>query len=304
VALRLTPIVGPKQFQADGADVALVDVEAVDANGRRCPTFQPRVVFECTGPAIWRGCVNSGKTNSINNQFLDLECGINRVAVRSTLQPGVVVVSVKCPGLKPAHISIASRPVMIQNGVTTEQPSLPAVALAKPVFLRVSEEPPPIGDGQPLAGVGRYIVSFSYSGPTGIVHVEQNAADGKNIFVDRDLPFTGLPEQLVGADWVQGANSDSVYSAVDLMQVAVKGGCTVAIAHDDRLPSPAWLTQKFKRTSMSLKVNGQTMTIFQRRAKADESLTLGSNTDDPSVKTANAYIVFVNGSQAVTHAMN
>ena len=55
---------------------------------------------------------------------------------------------------------------------------------------------------------------------------------------------------------------------------------------------------------MSLKVNGQTMTIFQRRAKSDESLTLGSNTDDPSVKTANAYIVFVHGSQAVTHAMN
>ena len=46
VALRLTPLLGPTGFLADGSDIALLDVEAVDAQGDRCPTFQQRVDFE------------------------------------------------------------------------------------------------------------------------------------------------------------------------------------------------------------------------------------------------------------------
>ena len=67
VALKMTPITGPGGLRADGSDVALIDVEAVDAKGERCPTFQQRVDFDTSGPAIWRGGYNSGKTNSINN---------------------------------------------------------------------------------------------------------------------------------------------------------------------------------------------------------------------------------------------
>jgi beta-galactosidase len=88
------------------------------------------------------------------------------------------------------------------------------------------------------------------------------------------------------------------------MQLAVRGGTIVSVAHDDRLPLPAWLAQKFKRTEMTLKVNGQKMTIYQHRAKTDESLTLGSNTDDPSVKTAVAYVVFVSRLPLSAEAMN
>jgi beta-galactosidase len=284
----------------------LVDVEAVDKDGERCPTFQKRVDFSCAGPAVWRGGYNSGKSGSINNQFLDLECGINRIAVRSTLQPGTVVVSAKCDGLKPASVSIRALPVNIQDGITTRQPPLPVVALNKPEArpFRLDVEPVPAGAETPtLAGAGRYIISFSYSGPTTIVHVEQNVADGKNIFVDRDQAFSGLPPELIGADWVQAADNDSTYSAVDLMQLAVKAGSVVAIAHDDRLPSPEWLTRQFQRTEKCLKVDGLTMTIFQHRALSDESLTLGSNTDDPAVKRAKAYIVFVGGYVARASAM-
>ena len=88
VALRAVPITGPGGLQADGSDVALIDVEAVDAKGERCPTFEQRADFKLTGPGVWRGGYNSGKEKSINNTYLDLECGINRVAVRSTRDPG------------------------------------------------------------------------------------------------------------------------------------------------------------------------------------------------------------------------
>ncbi len=302
VALRITSITGPHGFVADGSDITLLDVEAVDANGQRCPTFQKRVDFDCTGPAIWRGGYDSGKPGSINHKYLDLECGLNRVAVRSTLQPGDVTVTARCDGLKSATTTIQSQPVQIKNGCTTEPALLPAVTVTHAGFLHVNDGAPAGSDNENVAaaGVGRYIVSFSYSGPTTIVHVEQNAADGKNIFVDRDMPFSNLPTELSGADWVQSADSDSVYTAVDLMQVAVKGGSVVSIAHDERIALPAWMAQKFKPTGLILTVDGQKMKIYQHRAQSDESLTLGSNTDDPSIKKANAYIVFVNTARSMS----
>jgi beta-galactosidase len=294
VALRLTPITGPQGFQADGADVALLDVEAVDAAGRRCPTFQQRVNFTCAGPAVWRGGYNSGRPGSINQLFLDLECGINRVSVRSTLQPGPVTVSASSAGLKSATVSIPAVPVAANDGFITALPPMPALALRRPDYLRVSPEPT-AADAAPLAAaaVGRYLVSFSYSGPTGGVQVETNAADGKAVFADRPLLFSGLPPELAGADWVQGAEADSAYSAVDLMQIAVPAAALVTVAHDDRLPPPAWLTREFLRTDKHLQVDGQAMTLFQHRAPADESLTLGSNADDPAASPAHSYIVFV-----------
>jgi beta-galactosidase len=133
VALRMTPITGPGGLRADGSDIALMDVEAVDAKGERCPTFQSRVDFEVEGPGVWRGGYNSGKIKSTNNTWLDLEAGINRVAVRATRTPGAITVRVKGEGLKPASIAIRSTPVKVENGFTTELPAMPA---GEPLDLR------------------------------------------------------------------------------------------------------------------------------------------------------------------------
>ena len=115
--LRLTPIVGPNGLQADGADVVLFDVEAVDAQGRRCPTDEARVDFKLEGPAIWRGGYNSGRTNSVNNLWLFTECGINRVAIRSTFKPGVIMLTATRDGLKSAQAQVQSNPVEIKSGL-------------------------------------------------------------------------------------------------------------------------------------------------------------------------------------------
>jgi beta-galactosidase len=115
--IKLTLHTNPNGLQADGADVAFFDVEVVDAQGRRCPTDEARVDFKLDGPAIWRGGYNSGKTNSVNNLWLDTECGVNRVAIRSTLTPGTVTLTATRDGLEPAKIQIASKPVEIQDGL-------------------------------------------------------------------------------------------------------------------------------------------------------------------------------------------
>jgi len=122
VAIKLTPILGPNGLQADGLDVALFDVEVVDAKGLRCPTDAARIDFACTGPGIWRGGYNSGVTDSTNNLYLSTELGINRVAVRSTLEAGTIKVMASREGLKPAEATVVSHPVKVVAGISTTLP--------------------------------------------------------------------------------------------------------------------------------------------------------------------------------------
>ena len=121
-AIKLTLHTGPRGLRADGSDVALVDFEVVDAQGRRCPTDEARVDFDISGPAIWRGGFNAAKLNTTNNHYLDTECGINRVAIRSTTTPGTITLTAKRDGLTPATIEIKSSPVEISDGLTMEFP--------------------------------------------------------------------------------------------------------------------------------------------------------------------------------------
>jgi beta-galactosidase len=104
-------------LQADGSDVVLVDFEVVDADGNRCPTDEARVDFQVTGPANWRGGFCSDKLNTTNNKFLDTECGINRVAIRSTLKSGKITLTATREGLAPATVTIESKPVATTGGL-------------------------------------------------------------------------------------------------------------------------------------------------------------------------------------------
>ena len=122
VQIKLTPMVGPRGLEADGQDVALIDVEVVDAKGRRCPTDDARVDFTVAGPAVWRGGYNSGKVDSTNNLYLNTEDGINRVAVRSTYSPGTITVTASRAGLKPAEIKIVAKAVKVVDGLADSTP--------------------------------------------------------------------------------------------------------------------------------------------------------------------------------------
>jgi beta-galactosidase len=97
-------------------------VEVLDAGGRRCPTDDDKVDFTITGPGIWRGGYNSGKIDSTNNLYLNTECGLNRVSVRSTLSAGTITVTASRPGLKSAQVKIVAKPVNIVDGLATFMP--------------------------------------------------------------------------------------------------------------------------------------------------------------------------------------
>ena len=139
-AIKLTLHTAPGGVRADGEDIALIDVEVVDAKGVRCPTDDARIDFNwssvgrtvsATGPAVWRGGYNSGKINSTNNLYLNTEDGINRVAMRSTLVPGTVRLTATRAGLQPATVSFDTKPVTITDGLSEEEPVTLSPAAAK-----------------------------------------------------------------------------------------------------------------------------------------------------------------------------
>ena len=292
VGLRLTPITGPDGWRADGSDVVLVDVEAIDAAGRRVPTFQQRVDFSLSGPAVWRGGYNSGKLDSINHPFLDLEAGINRIALRSTPQAGPVQLTARSAGLTAATLGVSSR------APAAPAPAWPAYALPATPRPQPAELAPQRGAalGPKPGQVGRFIKAFNYTAPNAaIVHVETNAQPARNAYVDVDSPLPALPPGLVGADWVQVANRDALYHAVDLMELTVNAETTVTVAHDDALPRPPWLLKDYQQTATKLTLNGRPLTLFTRTVSAEAGLTFGPNTEDSSIREAAMYLVFVNG---------
>ncbi len=70
------------------------------------------------GPAVWPGGFNAAKVNATNYLYLDAKCGINRVAIRSTLTPGRIALTAARPGLQPGTLTIEAQPVAIKDGLT------------------------------------------------------------------------------------------------------------------------------------------------------------------------------------------
>lgn len=115
-ALKLTRYIGPEGLRADGADLALVQVEVVDAEGRRCPTALDLVSFDLDGPAEWRGGIAQGPDNYILAKTLPVEGGVNRVLIRSSREPGRIRVLATAAGLASAELVFESHEVQVTDG--------------------------------------------------------------------------------------------------------------------------------------------------------------------------------------------
>ena len=99
--LKLTTIENPEGMKADGADMALIQVEVVDKQGRRCPLDNRPINFTLMGEGRWIGGIASGKVgNYVGAMTLPVECGINRVLVRSTVNAGTITVYASAEGLR------------------------------------------------------------------------------------------------------------------------------------------------------------------------------------------------------------
>ena len=118
--LSLSLMTSPDGMRADGADLALITFEVLDSEGRRCPLDNRNVTFTLEGPAQWRGGLAKGDGNCVLSTTLPVECGVNRVLVRSLTEAGTIRLTAQAEGLAPQTIEWTSRPVAVVHGLSTE----------------------------------------------------------------------------------------------------------------------------------------------------------------------------------------
>lgn len=172
VGLKLTVHTSPVGLKADGADLALVDVEVVDAQGNRCPTAFNKIDFTLNGPAEWRGGLAHGQPdNFILSKSLPVTGGINRVIIRSSAQAGKIVLNAQSDGLKAAVVEIDSKPFVVNNGLSNY---IPGSELASPLH----KGPTPAGPSYTVSRIPVNIISATAG---------SNAADAGNSYDDNEL---------------------------------------------------------------------------------------------------------------------
>ena len=129
--LRLRAIENPEGTKADGADMVLFEVEVVDKEGRRCPLDDRKVCFNLWGEGKWiggigtrdnkamqrpdenrpTGLLDAAATKNVSDNYvgsmvLPVECGVNRILVRTTTSAGEIHLSACAEGLKPAYMEV------------------------------------------------------------------------------------------------------------------------------------------------------------------------------------------------------
>ena len=147
--LKLTAIRDPEGTKADGADMVLFQAEVVDGNGHRCPLDSRMIHFELSGEACWiggiasrnnpslqrpddnrpEGLLDAAATKNVSDNYvgaksLPVECGVNRVLVRTTTDAGEIRLVARAEGLDPAEITLHSLPAPIDSSLFALSPSL------------------------------------------------------------------------------------------------------------------------------------------------------------------------------------
>ena len=147
--LKLTAIENPEGTNADGADMVLFQVEVVDKQGRRCPLDDRMIHFSLWGEGKWiggiasrnnrllqrpddnrpEGLLDAAATKNVSDNYVGLmslpvECGVNRVLVRTTPNAGAINLSAYADGVKPAYIEVKTSAAPALAGSPSELPTL------------------------------------------------------------------------------------------------------------------------------------------------------------------------------------
>lgn len=138
--LRLTAIENPAGTKADGADMVLFEVEVLDRKGRRCPLDDRMIHFHLSGEAQWVGGIatrnnqtlqrpdenrseellDAAATKNVSDNYvgamdIPVECGVNRVLVRTTTHVGKIRLLAQAEGVKPAKLDVKSEAIDVAN---------------------------------------------------------------------------------------------------------------------------------------------------------------------------------------------
>ncbi len=116
---------------------------------------------------------------------------------------------------------------------------------------------------------------------------------GAKAYSDRPYKIRQLPEDLVGADFIQTANNDDESQGNQWLLFEALVPLKVMIAVDRRQPDPpAWITKDYLRTDQQLVTDDCTMQIYSRDYPAGP-IVLGGNTDAKRESPCANYVVLI-----------
>lgn len=283
VALRLTPMTSEAGLTANGSDVVLFDVEAVDDKGNRVPTWNERVDFEMTGPGIWRGGYNSGKINTINHTYLDLESGINRVSIRSTESAGDIHLSVKAEGLKTADVTVTAHSAQIENGISAIPPSIPkpSKTYRLPAPLKADLVMAQRTEPLELEKVDGIVTDLTYTGPSPAGADIVRPVIGQAAYSDYPNPFRSVHPLIANSEQIRLPFHDWDYWAADVVGFVINEDAWVYVAHLDTVPTPSWLTTEYEKVDAQFSLNEghENFTLYRKSFEKDSEVLIQSNID-------------------------
>lgn len=125
-SIKLTLHTSPAGLFADGADIAYIDIQVIDNQGRICPLCDSRIDFLLEGEGSFLGGYNSGRFDGygkddsvIHENHVYAECGYNRVFIRSTRDAGELRLTAQMDGLAPVSLTWTSQPVNLSDYALT-----------------------------------------------------------------------------------------------------------------------------------------------------------------------------------------
>lgn len=303
-ALKITPIVGPQGLLANGSDILLLDVEAVDDQGNRCLTFDGTVngkkttfeINDADGTCIWRGGYNSGIEHSTNNKYLYLQGGVNRVAVRTTMNAGEITVTASTEGLASATYTTASKAVDNTGGLSSVLNEFKTLPLGTDPGVGNGDKPE-VDDGTTTAQKSALLKESAYSGSDKPWKVTFPAIEGEQVYSDdKSIKFGFLPIELLNSEYLQIPQADAnLTGATDVIQLRFARDVNLYIAHDDTIaPRPTWIASDgYKDTGKDITINGHSHSVFTKAFAADDSVTIFSNVAENMTKGGNQYVIFI-----------
>jgi beta-galactosidase len=304
--LKLTPTLGPgNTFWADGNDIAMVDVEVVDANGERVPTSEVKIDFTASGNGKFLGGYNGGrrwstnKDNLTSGYYLYSEAGITRVFVRATRTAGNFTLNASSGGLTAASVTIPVTAYTVTSGLSSAMPKKYTVALGPEPGAVQDTTPPPGATPTPTPVLNTVVRDLSYSGTHNDAVAVQNAAAGMKVYMDDTATFPTLPSYLVGGEYVRAYQSDSLETSStdqEIFNIAKYSYIYQLIDAANAMPvhnnnaSYQWV--KMPETVV---IRGRTMNIYRSRVMAPGDIgyfATNGHGVSPFTTPCNMYVTF------------
>jgi len=203
--ITLKLMTAPDGFKADGADLALVEIEVVDKEGHRCPLDNTMIDFKLEGQGEWRGGIAQGKEgNYILDKQLPVECGVNRVLIRSTHKAGKIKLTAqsldKSTSIQSAKLEFSSAKIQEKDGLST--------------YIAGEHQPSNLSRGETPAGTSFTIKRYSVEvvGAT----AGSNEKEVVNSFDDNELTEWKNDGRL-SSGWIKyELENDATISEIDL----------------------------------------------------------------------------------------